>query len=201
MTKLCQIISLILLAIIAVSSCGEAAAPVKLTPVQVPTIVTAADGASYLILNVSGTSILLSVGPSGVAQIPATVVNVNGPSPAPGPTPTPQPVPLSPRAILLRDAAAKATVDPLRSVTAQKLAEGYLTIASRDYTNLDTMAADAKAVADGAIAPGYVEAWKPFRTALANEWNNIIRQPTTGNTAYAALLRDAAAGLTTPITP
>ncbi len=196
MTKLFQVV-VAACAIAIAASCGQTAgpSPAKLTPVQVPPAIQA-DGTAYLLINVGTTPILLAVNGASVTQLPVTVVNVNGPGPTPQPnptpTPTPQPTPLTPRQALFRDAANQATVDPMRASNARVLAQGYLVASQSD--SQEKMAKAAKDMADSVIPQGYAEAWKPFRDALSNEWNALVRLPsTTGD--YASLLRDAAAGL------
>jgi len=200
MTKLWQMSSLVLLAVIA-ASCGEAAAPTKPTPVQVPSVQTIqADGTGYLIINVGSNSILLSVSSAGVTQLPATVVNV-GPTPTPGPNPPPQPSPLSARGILFRDAALKATADQSRAATAQKLAFGYLNTVTRPYADADAMKADVGKVGDDSIPIAAAPAWVPFRIELAAQWDRLRQVPSSTVADYQALLRDASAGLTASYTP
>ncbi len=206
MTRLYQFIVAGSLLALAANSCHAAPPYVpKLSPVQVPPNTTpvilqfegdrviafadVANPAKNLAFVKSGGTWLLIEGES--VQLFIT----NGPSPTPGPGPQPPgPTPLNPRGAKYRDLAAVAA-DATRAATAQKLAAGYLAVANGSYADSAAMAAATSAAAIAAIPSNAVAGWQSFRSTLSEDWNGLLRLPST-NADFASLLRDAAAGLT-----
>lgn len=209
MTRIFQLIVAVCLVAIASGSCSATpptgirtgVAPEFRTPVQVPSKPIATDGVGYLIINVGGNSILFAINGTTVTQLPATVVNLNGPGPAPQPNPPLPTPPLLPRATLFRDAALKATADPSRVATAQKLAFGYLNLVTWPYADADSLKVDVGNVGDSSIPIGAAPAWVPFRIEMAAQWDRLRQIPSSTVADYQALLRDASAGLTASYTP
>jgi hypothetical protein len=119
-----------------------------------------------------------------------------------GPEPEPEPSPdLTERSKAIRDSALKATSDPSRATTAQELAILYSEVGKKvtagDIKGQANISAVIKGAADMLLSQKgatVVEAWKPMRNTLSDQWVKLA-QETDKDAEFVKLLNETSSGL------